>query len=1449
MEGTEAAATLSLEISTTSAHLSLDHLETRMAGMGAKLQSLLTAGGVAASQNANKISVELQASFDKQMKAATDGYARQIAEMQATIAALESKGVAAAKGLGVRLASGAGSLANNLVLSDEQLGRFHARMKAAGLESVKALEAGFTSSNFTKSNQVVAAFAKNTEASLQSVIRMSKDAQQSLRAYGPQTAADTFGGFVVSGDAESRARIALSNLAYAKQQTEEAIKLGTIQKLNESGAESAALKANLALRKAEVEVEKQKAALQKLNESGAESAALKANLAVLKAQTKELEAQAKWLSLTEKQRASAVATAARAVYGTGGSVQHQSTLPGVAGSQQALAAAQAAGSIAAAETALNGLTSSHRTLAPAIASSTAGQINWNHAAKEGHTVVRGLAGSLGSLWVTYGQLAPLLAGAALGGAFIHAAKAGSEFVYQLTFVKALSEETSAAVDLLSNSTLALGKNSLQGPSEIADGYRVLAQAGLNVTDSIAAMPQVLHLVTVGEMEMEAAAVTLVGVINAFGLSISSVEHVGDVFAKAGAVSQTSVLDMTQAMKAASVVGEQYGASMEDTATALTLLAKVNIRGTAAGTAFRNMLKELYAPVQGSEKIFKKLGVDAQDAVGNIRPFADVIFELKEKLEVFNKGDQVKILQKLFGERGAKEAIAMMALTKDKWVELRDSISNSEGFMDGVAKELEDTVRGRWLKAVNTMKSTFISAFTEMEPAFKDLADSLNGLFNDKEFVDGLKQTVGVMLTLTKAAIDMAPVLIKLAEAWLILKAATISTAVWNAASLAVTGFGGALAVVSGAMGPVVAGATVARTALGFLPAAFTALLSPVGLVVGGLAAAGTAFLLFRDRTGEAMDAGLLKVQNFGTEAKKILDDLARTLGTTSTAVNQTRVSAAQTAVAAQNSNVDDLAKTYLEKYGKGTNAVGTGATVAAAQAYLQKQRDEYRGGFLQKLEMNSDKASAAQALVDAQSEARKLQQQFYPLQAEVEQKRIEEENLAAVKAAENAKPKTGNVADILGSDSAGSAASKRGEQKDFRTIQNDNLASALKREQILLGTQLTGVEIDLAAQTISAAVAQERKNAASKVELETEGKIIARYLKQAQATGDKVQVSKIENDLAENDLKLKRLQEQAELDLTKVRTADSNAIENTRLASGRYVEDLQFEIEMIGKTTAEVAKLRIEREAARATENLGVLVSRNQINDGPADALRAEIEAKRDAQLADAAYQESWVGGWSRARDAWLKDATSAAKQAQSAFEIMSSSMEDALDEFLTTGKINFADFAKSIILEMAKIEARALMAKASTSVGGGDGILGFLGGLFGGGGSNTSSTSVLSALGVANSTPYANGGVFSGAPSLHAYANTVRSTPTTFAYQNLHGFANGAVFAEAGTEAVMPIMQSELGRDAQGRLGIKRGAQGDTINVTVHVNGNQSAPDVRRSAAQGAREGLAAFRGAQRYA
>jgi hypothetical protein len=245
----------------------------------------------------------------------------------------------------------------------------------------------------------------------------------------------------------------------------------------------------------------------------------------------------------------------------------------------------------------------------------------------------------------------------------------------------------------------------------------------------------------------------------------------------------------------------------------------------------------------------------------------VIFDLKEKLEGFNKGDQIKILQRLFGERGAKEAVAMLSLTKDKWIELGDAINNSDGFMSGVAKELEDTAKGRWAQALNTMKASLIGAFSDMEPAFKSLADSFKALFSDETFITGLKRIVEGMLGLTKALVEAAPAVITLAEAYLVLKTAMIGATVWTAATTAMSGYTAALWAASGAMGPVAKGVTVANTALSFLPAGFAALMSPMGLVVGASAVACMVHLLI----GLADDEAAVAVEH-ESDAGQLLDE-------------------------------------------------------------------------------------------------------------------------------------------------------------------------------------------------------------------------------------------------------------------------------------------------------------------------------------------------------------------------------------------------------------------------------------------------------------------------------------------------------------------------------------------------------------------------------------------------
>ena len=501
---------------------------------------------------------------------------------------------------------------------------------------------------------------------------------------------------------------------------------------------------------------------------------------------------------------------------------------------------------------------------------------------DAHSAARGLASGMGMMWLTWGNIAPLLAGASLSHGFIQAMKAGTEFAYQLTFVKALGGETAESVRGIGTAALELSKQGLFGPVELANGLRTLSQAGLSAAESMKALPVVLDLATVGEMNMKDAAITLVGVMTAFNLEKSELSKIGDTFAKAAAVSQTSVEQMTQAMKTASVVGEQYGASLGDTATALTVLARLNITGTAAGTSLRNMLKELYTPTEKAAKIMKDLGVSAQTAAGEMKPFPDVIFSMKKKLEEFNKASQVKILQGMFGERGAKEAIAMLSMTREEWDKLNKTISESSGFMRDVSAELEGTVKGSFKQAINTLQASLIEAYNSTEGAAGQLAGKLKETFGSAEFKESLTAIVNGMLSITNALVAMAPALAVAAGGWIALRAAMIGAAIWTSVSTALAGAtlgiqtlgavaAGTATTLTGASG-ILAAARLLPGALGAAGAsilATTGVLGPLAIAIG---VAGAAWYLFRDRTDDALNQSTAKVR---TSTQEMISDLRK----------------------------------------------------------------------------------------------------------------------------------------------------------------------------------------------------------------------------------------------------------------------------------------------------------------------------------------------------------------------------------------------------------------------------------------------------------------------------------------------------------------------------------------------------------------------------------------------
>lgn len=965
------------------------------------------------------------------------------------------------------------------------------------------------------------------------------------------------------------------------------------------------------------------------------------------------------------------------------------------------------------------------------------------AMRDAHSAARGLASGFGAMWLTWGNLAPLLAGAALSHGFIQAMKAGTEFAYQLTFVKALGGETADSVRGIGSAALELSKNGLFGPVELSNGLRTLSQAGLNATESMKALPVILDLATVGEMNMKDAAITLVGVMTAFNLDTTDFGKIGDVFTKAAAVSQTSVEQMTQAMKTASVVGDQYGASMQDTATALTLLAKVNITGTAAGTSLRNMLKELYSPTEKSAKIMKDLGVSAQTAAGNLRPFPDIIFDLQKKLEGFNKASQVKILQGMFGERGAKEAVAMLSLTREEWDKLNRTISESSGFMRGVSAELEGTVKGSFKQAINTLQASMIEAYNNAEGEAGKLAGQLKETFGSAAFKESLTAIVSGVSSITNALVAMAPALAMAAGGWVALRAAMIGAAVWTSVTTALSGATLALQT----LGAVAAGAATtltgstgllaaARMLPGVMGAAVASLLATTG-VLGPLAmaigVAGAAWYLFRDRTVEAMQQSAAAVAQGAASMRTNLANILKDVHNLPAEASRKSLDA-QRQVLVDNQNKlleqrESLKKTYgikSDAEAKEFSNKATSVHPVTGEVYTE----------------TGAKYDAVNAYLQSQATQKSLLKEFSKLNQTIESVAESEKKPEVTVTPTNLKNWAG-----VGGGGGGGASREAGK------LENAEIKNVLKDQAAIEKLYDTHYKrlIDLENASAQAGLIT-REQAEDKVTKLTEEQLNARMeinknyhsaLQEMLKTAKDLtpaQREQLTGEIERRGILLLELRE--ELDYKK-QIAEINRLgaekrfnDNINKNNVELTKELEIaKAAVYGKITNPVDRARdngetlvSNRYAQMIQEAVDARIRAEEMGDEASikataerlERLNQEVQTAKkyygDQYAALAEYQQTGMYGWERFWEKYQEEAITAAKVVEGTLNSVTKNIEDAFSEMFTTGTLDFKKMTKAILADMGKLVAKMAVADIGNIITGKGKTSGtILGEIFGG--------------------------------------------------------------------------------------------------------------------------------------
>jgi TP901 family phage tail tape measure protein len=370
----------------------------------------------------------------------------------------------------------------------------------------------------------------------------------------------------------------------------------------------------------------------------------------------------------------------------------------------------------------------------------------NAVMREAHSAARGLAGSMGALWTTYGSLVPLVAAAAIGASLRSIVVVGKDVGYQLAFVSALSGEAALSMTAFGNAV----RGSMVPPLEAAEGLRALAQNGLDTRDSLAALPVILQLATAGELSLRDAALSATGVMSAFGLSVGDLGRVSDVFAKAAAISNTSVSGMTEAMRQASTVSDKYHVSLEQTAAVLATMAKRNIEGSSAGTAFRNMMVELATPTEKAKTAINLLGLKVFDSNGKMRDFLDVIGDLKSKTDGLNEQTKLTFLNDIFNERGAKAANSVLTDFEFFRASLSKITNEAKGFTSAIDTALKESTGGKIKQLFSEFQIAASAAFDDAGTSVNLFSDSLRNVVASPEFRQGLSalgSNIGAVATL------------------------------------------------------------------------------------------------------------------------------------------------------------------------------------------------------------------------------------------------------------------------------------------------------------------------------------------------------------------------------------------------------------------------------------------------------------------------------------------------------------------------------------------------------------------------------------------------------------------------------------------------------------------------------------------------------------------------------
>ncbi len=315
----------------------------------------------------------------------------------------------------------------------------------------------------------------------------------------------------------------------------------------------------------------------------------------------------------------------------------------------------------------------------------------------------------------------------------------SEFEQSMANPAATANATRAEYEQLEAAAREMGKATTKTAAEASDALGYMMLAGWDVNEAISGLEPVLRLSEATQMDLARCSDLVTDSMSALGLSVDDLYGYLDICTMANNKANTSAEALMEAFIGCGGTARTAGANLNDTATALGILANNGTKGAEAGTALNSMLVRMTSK-DVAINAMKKLGVAVFDDAGEFRGLQVVLSETQKALSNLTAEEQASYMSKIAGTNYYTEMSYLLDAVSEKadgtataWDSLSASLDDSDGALMNMANTVTDTLQGAFARldsAADDAKISLADAFSD------DLKGMINGL---AEFIPTLTQ--------------------------------------------------------------------------------------------------------------------------------------------------------------------------------------------------------------------------------------------------------------------------------------------------------------------------------------------------------------------------------------------------------------------------------------------------------------------------------------------------------------------------------------------------------------------------------------------------------------------------------------------------------------------------------------------------------------------------------------